>query len=76
MTEMPPKDTPTTGTPRWVKVFGVIAVLVVVLVIVLVLTGRGGPHSPRRHSSPAEPTAATSTSDHTTPRLGATHSQT
>jgi hypothetical protein len=41
-----------TGTPRWVKVFGVIAALVVVLLIVLLVFGGG--HGPQRHgSSPA-----------------------
>ena len=40
------------GTPRWVKVFGVIAALAVVLLIVLLVFGSG--HGPQRHgSSPA-----------------------
>ena len=34
-----------TGMPRWVKVFGVVAVVVVVLVVVMLLTG----HGPGRH---------------------------
>jgi hypothetical protein len=38
---------PTAGTPRWVKVFGFIAVVLVVLFVVLLLTGR---HGPSRHS--------------------------
>lgn len=37
------------GTTRWVKVFGVIAVVLALLVGVLVLTG-GGNHGPGRHS--------------------------
>jgi hypothetical protein len=36
------------GTPLWVKVFGIVALVVVVLFIVLLLTGRG--HGPGRHS--------------------------
>jgi hypothetical protein len=36
-----------TGTPRWVKVFGIIAVALVVLVIFMLLTG----HGPGRHAS-------------------------
>jgi hypothetical protein len=40
-----PRPTPTTRTPRWVKVFGVIAVLVVLLIAVMLLTG----HGPGRH---------------------------
>lgn len=39
----------TNGTPRWVKVFGVIALLVVVLFIVVLLV-RGGEHGPGRHA--------------------------
>ena len=38
----------TTGTPRWVKVFGIIALLVVLLFAILLLTG--GPHGPGRHT--------------------------
>ena len=40
------ESTPHT-TPRWVKVFGIIALVVVLLFVVLLLFG--GPHSPRRH---------------------------
>jgi hypothetical protein len=42
-------DPPAYPTPRWVKVCGVIGLLVVVLVVVLMLTGRGGEHGPGRH---------------------------
>jgi hypothetical protein len=35
------------GTPRWVKVFGIIALVVVLLFVVLLLTR--GPHGPGRH---------------------------
>jgi hypothetical protein len=38
----------TTGTPRWVKIFGVIALVVVVLIVVLLIIG--GPHNPGRHA--------------------------
>ena len=34
------------GAPRWVKVFGVIAIVVILLLIVLKLTGH---HGPARH---------------------------
>jgi len=40
------------GAPRWVKVFGSIALVVVVLVAILLLTG-GGDHGPTRHGTPA-----------------------
>jgi hypothetical protein len=46
---MEPGPGPTTGTPRWVKVFGVIALVVVVLFVVVLLVG-GGEHGPGRHS--------------------------
>ncbi len=38
-----------TGAPRWVKVLGIIAVVLVVLVGVVLLTGGGG-HGPGRHT--------------------------
>ena len=38
------------ATPRWVKVFGLVALLVVVVFVVLLLLGRGG-HGPGRHLS-------------------------
>jgi ABC-type transporter Mla subunit MlaD len=47
---MTDKDTHTAGTPRWVKVFGVIALVLVVLVVVMLVTGRGG-HGPGRHTA-------------------------
>jgi hypothetical protein len=37
------------GTPRWVKVFGVIALLLVLLVVIALLTD--GSHGPGRHTS-------------------------
>ena len=37
------------GTPRWVKVSGVIVSALVLLVIAVVFTGVGGPHGPGRH---------------------------
>jgi hypothetical protein len=41
----------TTGTPRWVKVFGIIALVVVLLFVVLMFTrGPGGRHGPGRHT--------------------------
>jgi hypothetical protein len=38
------------GTPRWVKIFGIVAALALTLIVVLILTGRGG-HGPGRHVS-------------------------
>jgi hypothetical protein len=39
---------PTTGAPRWVKVLGIIALVLVLLVVVLLI---GGNHGPGRHMS-------------------------
>ena len=38
-----------TGTPRWVKIFGIVALVLVLLVVVLLLVG-GGSHGPGRHT--------------------------
>ncbi len=39
-----------TGAPRWVKVSGIIALVVVLLIAVMMLFG-GGSHGPARHTS-------------------------
>jgi hypothetical protein len=44
-----PDGGPTAGTPRWVKVSGVIALAVLLLVLIVLLTG--GSHGPGRHRS-------------------------
>lgn len=48
---MGPDRGPTAGTPRWVKVFGIITIAVVLLFAILLLSGRG--HGPGRHLSGA-----------------------
>jgi hypothetical protein len=55
-----PDGESTTGTPRWVKVFGIVAVVVVLLFVVLLLTGG---HGPGRHGAVAH-TAPAAVSDH------------
>ena len=35
--------------PRWVKAFGIAAIVLIVLLIVMMASGHGGPHSPLRH---------------------------
>ena len=37
------------GAPRWVKVFGIIALILILLVVALMATGLGGGHGPGRH---------------------------
>ena len=44
-----PDGGPTAGTPRWVKVSGVIAIAVLLLILIVLLTG--GNHGPGRHRS-------------------------
>lgn len=55
-TQMQPNRGSTTSSPpplpRWVKVFGIIALVLVLLVGVIMLTG-GGEHGPSRHTPPA-----------------------
>ena len=48
----------TTGTPRWVKVFGAIAVAVVLLFVILLLARGPGGHGPSRHTGSADVVAA------------------
>jgi hypothetical protein len=40
---------PYPGTPRWVKVFGIILIVVVLLVVARMFIG-GGEHGPGRHT--------------------------
>jgi hypothetical protein len=51
---MAERDTQTAATPRWVKVFGIIALVVVVLLVVMIIAGRGG-HGPSRHTGDSIP---------------------
>ena len=53
--ELAEPETPTrvSGTPRWVKVFGIVTLVVVVLVVVVLVIG-GGNHGPRRHAASGE----------------------
>ena len=53
MTEQMADSPPYPGTPRWVKVSGIIAIVLLLFVLLNVLTG-GGPHGPGRHASSAE----------------------
>jgi hypothetical protein len=39
----------TRGVPRWVKVFGIIAIVLALVVAIMLLTGGGGGHGPGRH---------------------------
>ena len=37
------------STPRWVKVFAIIVIVLVLLIGIMLLTGVGGEHGPGRH---------------------------
>lgn len=45
-----PEHVSVAGTPLWVKIFGIIALVLVLLFIILLLAGNGS-HGPGRHSS-------------------------
>ncbi len=49
-----PEPGSTAGTPRWAKVFGIIALVLVLLFAILLLTGGGGGHGPGRHTAAGE----------------------
>ena len=62
----PDHDVDSNRTPRWVKVFGIIAVIVVLLFVIMLLTGGAGRHGPGRHtgSGPGGHTAPSSATNH------------
>lgn len=55
MSDLPESDPTvalaTEGAPKWVKVLGVLVLVVVVGALILMLTGGAGGHSPARHGS-------------------------
>lgn len=59
MTDLPPYP----GTPRWVKISGIIFGALVLLIIIMVFTGIGGPHGPGRHLSSGAASDQTSLAD-------------
>ena len=42
-------DLPPYSTPRWVKIVGIVALVLVLLVGIVFITGMGGNHGPGRH---------------------------
>ena len=46
---------PYPGTPRWVKVFGIITLVVVLLFVFLMFTRGPGGHGPGRHVPSGDP---------------------
>ena len=54
----PGLDSDAYSTPRWVKVFGAIALMVVLLFVVLMLIRGPGGHGPGRHLPPSDASQA------------------
>jgi hypothetical protein len=71
MIDGPEMEPSPAGTPRWVKVFGVIAAVVVVVFIVLLVFGGG--HGPGRHGG--SDTGLESPASHTGPPPGFEHGE-
>jgi len=46
--ELGPARESTTGTPRWVKVFGIIALVLILMLVIMLIAG--GDHGPGRHT--------------------------
>jgi hypothetical protein len=44
-----PDHGPFYTTPRWVRIFGIIALVLVLVIAIIIITGIGGPHGPSRH---------------------------
>ena len=47
------------STPRWVKVFGIIGIVLVLVVVIIMFTGVGGKHGPDRHIPSGAPSGHT-----------------
>ena len=45
---------PYPGAPRWVKVSGIIVIVLALLVAIILVTGIGGDHGPGRHALPGD----------------------
>lgn len=39
------------GTPRWVKVIGIVLIAILLIGTFVAVTGLGGPHGPQRHGA-------------------------
>lgn len=50
-TRMNPGEESPPRTPRWVKLFGIIVLLLILAFVIVKLIGVGGDHGPGRHSS-------------------------
>lgn len=48
-THVKPDRRSTASTPRWVKVFGIITIVLTLLFVILIITGGLDGHGPRHH---------------------------
>jgi hypothetical protein len=55
-TDLEPERAPPRA-PRWVKAFGIVALVVVLVIVIMLLVG-GEQHGPGRHASRGDATAA------------------
>ena len=60
------------GVPRWVKVSGIIAIVLGVLIVVALLSGAFGEHGPGRHRPGNDGGGTTPAGEHTPPAGGHT----
>jgi hypothetical protein len=58
-------DPGSTGTPRWVKVSGIIAFALILVFVIVMIVG-GGNHGPGRHALPAGGPGGPTPSSHIT----------
>lgn len=64
---------PYPGTPRWVKVSGIIVVVLILLIAILIFTGIGGNHGPMRHTGGGDTPPSAVTEPAPAAALVATH---
>ena len=62
----------TQGTPRWLKVFAIVAVILLLVIAIGLATGLGGPggHGPGRHTGPGEGAPPTRVAEERAPAGG------
>lgn len=58
-THIKPNHESPPNTPRWVKAFGIIALVALLLVVINFISGIGGPHGPGRHIATPTPVLET-----------------
>jgi len=70
---MDPDHQRTSGAPRWVKVFAIIALALAMLFVGLKVTGLGGNHGPGRHGRSGTAPSGVTEDGSRTPAPGMNH---